>query len=62
MTAPSGWQLIPKEPTPAMFGAFISATLEIDPSELPAGAFEAFVKDYRAMIAAAPMPDPPVQS
>jgi hypothetical protein len=55
-SAASDWQLLPKEPTTKMFGAFISATLAIDHTELPAGAFEAFAQDYRAMLAAAPAP------
>lgn len=46
--------VVPSEPTTKMFGAFISATLAIDHTDLPAGAFEAFCVDYRAMIAAAP--------
>lgn len=54
VVVPNGWQLLPKEPTTKMFGAFISATLAIDHTQLPAGAFEAFAQDYRAMIAAAP--------
>lgn len=56
-----GWQLVPKEPTSSMFGAFISATLAIDHTQLPAGAFEAFAQDYRRLLAAAPPPAPPVQ-
>lgn len=46
--------VVPAEPTTKMFGAFISATLAIDHTDLPAGAFEAFCIDYRAMLAAAP--------
>ena len=48
------WVLVPPEPTTKMFGAFISATLAIDHTELPVGAFEAFAQDYRAMLAARP--------
>ena len=49
-----GSVVVPAEPTTKMFGAFISATLAIDHTDLPAGAFEAFCVDYRAMLAAAP--------
>lgn len=56
---PKGWQIVPVEPTPEMVEAYFAGKMEAQNCTHQLRARERVVRDYKAMLAAAPYHDQP---